>query len=105
MKKILSIALLSLLVKPMVFSQKEHVNLDKFYFNYEYVELPEFYTDPANRTYNVVTNNGSDYYWVFDNNAFSRKININGFRPVETNAYINIEVQLENLIIENGGVL
>jgi hypothetical protein len=97
---------LSLLVGLSLFSsvKAQKVNLDPFTFNYEHVQLPLNYTDPANRTYNVVTNNGSDYYWVFNNDDFSRKININGFKPVNSGAYINIEVLLENLIIENAGV-
>lgn len=104
MKKIILSALFIVLINPLLFSQKK-VDLDASTFNYEYVELPEFYTEPENRTCNVVTNNGSDYQSIFDNNAFNRKININGFKQISDNAYVNIEIMLENLILENGGVV
>src|SRR6478735_8826040 len=78
-----------------VFAQKLKVDLDSKYFNYEFVELPKFYTEPSKRTFDVITNNSSEYYWIYDNSAYSRKIAINGFTRVTSAPQVLIEVMLE----------
>jgi hypothetical protein len=93
-----------MIVSVSTFAQKLKVDLDHKYFTYEYVELPQVYTDPSNRTFNVITSNSSDYHYLYDNDVYGRKIAINGFTRTSSAPYITIEVGLDPAIDMGSGV-
>jgi len=93
-----------LLISPFAFAQKLKVDLDHKYFTYEYVELPQVFTDPLNRTFNVITSNSSDYHYLYDNDVYGRKIAINGFNRTTSSPYVTIEISLDPVVDLGSGV-
>jgi hypothetical protein len=102
MKKIL-LPILFLLSFSHVFSQK--VDLDRFSFDVKYQLLPSEYVPYENRTFGVHTRISGVFQNYTNDAALYDKINIEGWKKVETpNPTVGIDINLEDFI-EKGSTL
>lgn len=79
------------LAQNLFFAQS--TDLDHFYFYVKYVRLPQKYTEPERRTYNVVVSDNTIGVDI-DPNLFY----LNSFKREERNAHLNFDVKLNNPI-------
>lgn len=79
-------------------SQK--VDLDRFYFDVNYIKLPREYVQPDDRTVGVRVGLGGNIRRTFSEQAIYDNINVAGFQKVENNPAVGITFTMNDLRIE-----
>ncbi|KAF2336287.1 hypothetical protein [Flavobacterium daemonense] len=94
MKKIIAFILLM-----SVFSSKaQKVDLDRFYFGVNYQILPKEYVPFEKRTFSSHVKLGSALYSYVNPESANEKVYITGWKKVEANGTVDIELNLEDFV-------
>lgn len=87
-----------LLLTTLSFGQK--VDLDRFHFDVNYIQLPREYVQPDERTVGVRVGLGSNIRRAYPEQAIYDNINLIGFQKVENNPAVGITFTMNDLRIE-----
>lgn len=78
----------------------QKVDLDKFYFDVNYIQLPRQYVQPDERTVGIRIGLGSNIRRAYPEQAIFDNINVAGFRKVEANPAVGITFTMSDLRVE-----
>ncbi len=78
----------------------QNVDLDRFYFNVTYRELPRKGLDTSWRTFAVALETGTLCKLAMREDMLSQIVNIEGWRKLDRHAHILIRTRLEDVIVE-----
>src|SRR6478752_3682004 len=82
-----------------VFSSKaQKVDLDRFYFGVNYQILPKEYVPFEKRTFSSRVKLGSALYSYVNPETANEKVYITGWKKVEENGTVDIELNLEDFV-------
>jgi hypothetical protein len=101
MKKPLFLGLCILLV---LASAAQSVDLDRFYFNAAYRDLPRRGLDTSWRTFAVTVETGAMCKMAIKDEYLTQMVNIEGWRKLDRKAHILIRTRLEDVIVEKSQV-
>ena len=85
-------------------STAQSVDLDRFYFNATYRELPRKGLDTSWRTFAVAVETGPLCKLVMKDDMLTELVNIEGWRRLDNNAHILVRTRLEDVIVEKSQV-
>jgi hypothetical protein len=85
-------------------SAAQSVDLDRFYFNATYRELPRKGLDTSWRTYAVSMESGPMCKMAIKDEYLTQLVNIEGWRKLDRRAHILIKSRLEDVIVERSQV-
>lgn len=85
-------------------SAAQSVDLDRFYFNATYRELPRRGLDTSWRTYSVAVESGQLCKMAIKDEYLLQLVNIEGWRKLDRNAHVQIRTRLEDVIVEKSQV-
>lgn len=78
----------------------QKVDLDRFYFDVNYIKLPREYVQPDERTVGIGVGLGGNIRRAFSEQAIYDNINLAGFQKVENNPAVGITFTMNDLRIE-----
>jgi hypothetical protein len=85
-------------------SSAQNVDLDRFYFNATYRDLPRRGLDTSWRTFSVAVESGQLCRMAIKDEYLLQLVNIEGWRKLDNNAHVQIKTRLEDVIVEKSQV-
>jgi hypothetical protein len=101
MKKPLLLGLLGFIC---LASAAQSVDLDRFYFNATYRELPRKGLDTSWRTFSVSAETGAMCKLAIKDENLTQLVNIEGWRKLNSKAHIQVKTRLEDVIVEKSQI-
>ena len=101
MKKTILLALVSLFG---LFCAAQRIDLDRFYFNASYRELPRKALDTSYRTYSVQVEAGPLTKLALKEEAIVQEVFIDGWKKLQDHGHLLINATLEDVIVEKSEV-
>jgi hypothetical protein len=96
--------ILGLFILISLASAAQSVDLDRFYFNASYRELPRRGLDTSWRTFSVAVETGAMCKLALKDEYLTQLVNIEGWRKLDNSAHILIKTRLEDVLIEKSQV-
>jgi hypothetical protein len=88
-----------------LFATAQNVDLDRFFFNATYRELPRRGLDTSWRTFSVSVETGPLCKLTIKEDQLNQIVNIEGWRKLNRNAHIQVKTRLEDVIVERSQVI
>ena len=96
--------LLVLLIAPLFIAAQKKVNLDRFNFKVQFRSLPDIKLDSIYRTYNVSVTGTKLMQPFLQDIEPSNTVLLQGWRKLEQDGHLNIQVKLQDLLPETVSV-